>query len=263
MSGFSDANAFLAAPEVVAQYCPNPSTERGAGVQMSCHPTKPIIVYPAGRLVVFRDLENSANSFVYRGHLADATVAKFSPSGAYVASADKSGKVRVWAWTNPLHMIKMETQLFGGGVADLDWSPDNNKITACGDNGSGINMKTFTFDTGNSLGEMVGHIKRVNTCAYKPTRPYRVCTGSEDMKTAFFTGPPFKLSHTNAIHTNFVNCVRYSADGAHIASVSSDHNMQLYDGATGEPTYFVEKAHAGTIYSVAFSADSAYACVSL
>jgi hypothetical protein len=61
MSGFSDANAFLAAPEVTAQYCPNPSTERGAGVKMSSHSSKPLIMYPSGRFVVIRDLENSGN----------------------------------------------------------------------------------------------------------------------------------------------------------------------------------------------------------
>lgn len=256
MSGFSDANAFLVASEATHQYCPNPSTERGCGVMMSAHPSKPLIVYPSGKLIVIRDLENSANSFVYRGHLAEATVAKFSPNGAYVASADKSGKVRVWAWTNPQKIIKMETQLFGQGVSDLDWSPDNNKITACGDNGSGISMKTFTYDTGNSLGEMVGHSKRVTTIAYKPTRPFKIMTGSEDMKTAFFAGPPFKLDHTNSNHTNFVNNVRYSPDGTVVASVSSDKKIQLYDGVSGEPTQCKENAHAGTIYGVAFNADS-------
>jgi len=61
MSGFSSANAFLEATEAQAKYCPNPSTERGAGVVLSTHPTKPLIMYPCGRLLVVRDLENSAN----------------------------------------------------------------------------------------------------------------------------------------------------------------------------------------------------------
>jgi len=61
MSGFSSANAFLESIEAQGKYCPNPSTERGAGVQMSTHPTKPLIVYPCGRLLIIRDLENSAN----------------------------------------------------------------------------------------------------------------------------------------------------------------------------------------------------------
>jgi len=194
-------------------------------------------------------------SFVYRGHLAEVTVAKFSASGAYVASADKSGKLRVWAWTNDAKMIKMETQLFSGPVLDLDWAFDNQKITAVGDNGSGLCMKTVTWDTGNSMGEMVGHTKRVTTCAFRPCRPFKIMTGSEDFKSAFFTGPPFKLDHTNSSHTGFVNCVRFNADGTCAASCGSDKKVQFYDGVTGEPTAAIDNAHAGTVYSIAFNAD--------
>ena len=192
---------------------------------------------------------------MYRGHLAEVTAAKFSLSGAYVASADKSGKLRVWAWTNPAKMIKMETQLFSGPILDIDWAFDNQKITACGDNGSGLCMKTVTWDTGNSMGEMVGHTKRVTTCAFRPARPFKIMTGSEDFKTAFFTGPPFKLDHTNASHTGFVNCVKFTADGTRAASCSSDKKIQFYDGLSGEPTEAIDNAHAGTIYSIAFNAD--------
>lgn len=45
---------------------------------------------------------------VYRGHNHAASVAKFSPSGNWVASGDASGRVRVWAWDNPEHVLKLE-----------------------------------------------------------------------------------------------------------------------------------------------------------
>ena len=39
------------------------------------------------------------------------------------------------------------------------------------------------WDSGNSVGEVGGgHIKKIVSCAYKPTRPFRVVTGSEDLK---------------------------------------------------------------------------------
>jgi len=116
--------------------------------------------------------------------------------------------------------------------------------------------KVFQWDTGNSAGEMVGHTKRILSVAYKPSRPFRILTGGEDMKTIFYEGPPFKLNHSNnAVHTNFVNCVRYSADGTKLVSVGSDKKIQFYDGATGSPTTEIANAHAGTIYSVSFSPD--------
>ena len=75
------------------------------------------------------------------------------------------------------------------------------------------------------------------------------------MKTIQHTGPPFKLDHSNACHTNFVNCVRYSADGQFAISVGSDKKIQIYDGSTGTPSAEVLDAHGGSIYSASFSPD--------
>lgn len=256
MSGFNaGANAFLNSPLVEKNIGPNPSTERGQGLVVNVHPTLPLLIYPSGKLIVVKNYLNPSETFVYRGHAAPTTVAKFSPNGFWVASADSIGKVRVWSWDNPEHLTKLETPVFAGPVFDLDWDSESKKIVAVGDN-SGLLVKCFTWDTGNSAGEMTGHTKRVLTCAYKPSRPFRVLTGGEDMRTLFYAGPPFKLDHSNnTVHTNFVNCVRYSSNGAKIVSVSSDKKVQVYDGATGEPAGEIENAHDGGIYSVAFSPD--------
>ena len=200
-------------------------------------------------------MDDPSDCFIYRGHAYPTTVAKFSPNGFWVASADTSGKIRVWAWDNPEHLTKLDTQIFAGSVLDLDWDMESKKIVACGE-GSGIMVKAFTWDTGNSVGEMVGHNKRILSVAYKPTRPFKIMTASEDSKTIFYAGPPFKLAHSNSEHTNFVTCVRYSPDGSRIVSVASDKKIQFYDGTTGLPNGSVIDAHAGSIYSASFSTDS-------
>jgi WD40 repeat protein len=215
----------------------------------------PLIIYPSGKFIVVRNLQNPADSFIYRGHGAVTTVAKFAPNGFWVASGDISGKLRVWSWDHPEHVTKLETSVFGGKLADLDWDAESKKI-AVGGEGSGVIVKCVTWDTGNNAGEMVGHAKRVLSVSYKPSRPYRVFTSSEDMRTCYYEGPPFKLHHSNSTHSNFVNCVRFSPDGNRAVSVGSDKLIQAYDGKTGEPTADVKNAHAGGIYSVAFSPDS-------
>ena len=43
-----------------------------------------------------RSIDNPAASKQYVGHTAQTTVARFSPSGFYIASGDVSGTVRVW-----------------------------------------------------------------------------------------------------------------------------------------------------------------------
>jgi WD40 repeat protein len=53
---------------------------------------------------------------VYRGHNHAASVAKFSPSGNWVASGDASGRVRIWAWDNPEHVLKLEVGRCGLAV---------------------------------------------------------------------------------------------------------------------------------------------------
>ena len=136
-----------------------------------------------------------------------------------------------------------------------------------------MSAKCFSWDTGNSAGEMVGHNKKVISVAYKPTRPFKIFTASEvihsplapsliyllmhqDMRTCFYAGPPFKLDHSNnSSHSNFVNCVRYSPDGNVAVSVGSDKKIQFYDGNTGNPTAEIVDAHTGGVYSVAFSPD--------
>ena len=44
-------------------------------------------------------------------HACAVTVAKYSPSGFYIASADKSGKVRIWDTVNAEHILKNEYQV--------------------------------------------------------------------------------------------------------------------------------------------------------
>ena len=70
---------------------------------------------------------------MYKGHSQPTTVAKFSPNGFWVASADVSGMVRVWAWDNPEHLTKLETFPFAGEVKDLDWDGESKKILAVGE----------------------------------------------------------------------------------------------------------------------------------
>lgn len=66
------------------------------------------------------------------------------------------------------------------------------------------------------------------SCDYKQTRPFRIITASEDTRTIFYQGPPFKMHHSNNDqHTNFINCVRFSPDGSKIASCSSDKKVRL------------------------------------
>ncbi|EQC36683.1 hypothetical protein SDRG_06118 [Saprolegnia diclina VS20] len=136
-----------------ATYCPQPTTTRGAPTVLGVHPKEPKIIYCSGKLVVIRDLENPANCLIYQGHNSPTTAAKISPNGYWVASADMSGKVRVWSYDNPEHTLKVEVPVFAGEVKDLRWDPDSKRIVAVGD-GRTLLARVFMWDTGNSIGEI-------------------------------------------------------------------------------------------------------------
>ena len=57
----------------------------------------------------------------------------------------------------------------------------------------------FLWDSGSSVGNVTGHSKAINAVDYKPTRPFRICTASEDSDVGFFEGPPFKFHHFNKV----------------------------------------------------------------
>ena len=54
----------------------------------------------------------------------------------------------------------------------------------------------FTWDSGNSVGEIMGQSGSINSCDLRKDRPMRCVTASEDNSVAFFEGPPFKFKST-------------------------------------------------------------------
>ena len=192
---------------------------------------------------------------MYFEHTCATTVAQYSPSGYYIASGDVNGNVRVWDTTQKEHPLKIELKVLSGAINDIAWSPDSQRILVVGD-GRERYGAVFMWDAGSSVGEISGHTKTLNTCDFKPTRPFRVITAGEDMSVNWFEGPPFKFKKSIKDNSRFVNCVRFSPDGAFFATGSSDKKIILYDGKTGEKVAEFPAEHKGSVYSLAWSPDS-------
>ena len=56
--------------------------------------------------------------------------AQVAPSGAYVASGDAGGVVKIWSLDNPEHPVKYEGQCLAGAICDIAWSPDS-QVFSC------------------------------------------------------------------------------------------------------------------------------------
>jgi hypothetical protein len=63
------------------------------------------LVYGCGRAVVLRSIADPLQAELYTEHQKDVTVAKFSPSGAYVASADGEQHIIFFACSLSMHTV--------------------------------------------------------------------------------------------------------------------------------------------------------------
>lgn len=246
--------AQLSASSVYACF---PPTVRGQPTAIKLSPKRDKICYALGNVVIIRDVVPQGDKPIqvqtYIGHSYPVTAVEMAPSGCYMASGDSTGCLRIWACDNPDQVLKLETSLFGGPVLDIAWSGDSQRLIGCGD-GKSTFAKVIMWDSGNTVGEVAGHAKKVNTCSFKSSRPFRLATGGDDNKVNFHEGPPFKFKSTPHTHERFVNCVRFSPDGSQFFSTSSDATLSLYDGKEGSVS-LQQKVHAGSINAAMWSAD--------
>lgn len=212
-------------------------------------------LYPNGNSIIIRDIENPAICDIYTEHATLTTVAKYSPSGFYIASADQHGKVRVWDTTQKEHILKNEIQPFSGTIKDLAWSADSQRIVAVGEGRQRFGH-VFAMDTGTSIGEISGHSKIINSCDFKPSRPFKIITGSEDTFVGIYEGPPFKFKSQLQDHNRFVQAIRFSPSGDLFASAGFDGKLFIYNSNDySKVAELGSPAHKGGIYAISWSAD--------
>ena len=244
-------------PTLKQTFGAGPHTERGTAGKIDVSQDGKGILTCSGKTVIIRDARQLTKVDSYTEHLKHVLVARYSPSGSYVASGDEGGLIRVWSPDHPEKMLKKETPVLGGPIVDLGWDHESKRIIAGGNGGKGFHVKAFMFDTGSALGEMTGHQKPVTCIAVRPNKPSSCVSGSQDFKVGFYQGPPYKFVKSLVEHTNFVQGVAYSWDGNLICSVGSDAGIHIFDAESGNSKVDLpgEKEHSGSIYGCAFSQD--------
>lgn len=185
--------------------------------------------------------------------------AKFSPSGAYIASGDIRGNIRVWSFDNESHLCKLNLFVLSGPIRDISWDLDSKRLVVVGQgskSGQDLSAKVIQWDTGVSIGELGQHMRnRVASCDFRKGRPMRIVTGGgDDSQCLFNKGPPFSRivdgKTAEKCHLRgAVYSVRFSNDGSMIASTGTDKSVCLYDGKTMESLGRMENVHKGSIYA--------------
>ncbi|KAF2876581.1 WD40-repeat-containing domain protein [Massariosphaeria phaeospora] len=239
-----------------AIWAASPTTTRGQPTPLSADAKGERIAYASGKSVFLRSIDNPAVSSQYTQHTAQTTVARFAPSGFYVASGDVAGTVRVWDAVGE-GATKGEYHIIAGRINDVAWDGDSQRIIAVGD-GKERFGHCITADSGNSVGEIAGHSSQINSVSIRQQRPLRAATGSDDTSLVFYHGAPFKFNTSlRGQHSRFVFGTAFAPDGSVFASVGADKRIWLYDGRTGEPKAQVgEGVHTGSVFAVSWAQDS-------
>ncbi|CAI5756026.1 unnamed protein product [Candida verbasci] len=245
---------------------PQPSTTRGISTHLSLDALNQRLAYCNGKSIIIRPIDFNSNQpvIVFNKHLFTTTAVKFSPSGYYIASGDESGNVKIWdvsPTTNTIFdqpIIKSEFQIISGPIKSIAWDNDSQRIIAVGD-GKEKFGHAFSWDTGNSIGDIQGHSSSINSVDIKLQRPIRAATVSDDYAMIFYTGPPFKFDKSlRGNHSNIIRDVKFSPNGEYLVSVGSDRIICLYNGKTGEFIKKNENSHDGGIFAVSWTTDSEY-----
>ncbi|MCJ1310828.1 WD40 repeat-like protein [Agyrium rufum] len=242
--------------KAAAIWAPAPATTRGQPTQLSSDPKGERIAYANNKSIFLRSIDNPSVSTQYTGHTTNTTVARFSPSGYYVASGDSTGTVKVWDCVGE-GTTKGTYPIIGGAISDIAWDGDSQRIIAVG-NGKERFGHCITADSGNSVGEISGHTSQINTVSIRQQRPLRAATGSDDSNTVFYHGAPFKFeTMLREQHQKSIYGVAFSPDGSLLVSVGADRKIWLYDGKTGAAKTSVgADEHKGSIFAVSWSKDS-------
>ncbi|KAH7390739.1 WD40-repeat-containing domain protein [Pyrenochaeta sp. MPI-SDFR-AT-0127] len=239
-----------------AIWAASPTTTRGQPTPLSSDPKGERIAYASGKSVFLRSIDNPAISKQYTQHTVQTTVARFSPSGFYVASGDVSGTVKVWDCAGE-GATKGDYHIIAGRISDVAWDGDSQRIIAVGD-GKERFGHCITADSGNSVGEISGHSSQINSVSIRQQRPLRAATGSDDTSLVFYHGAPFKFNTSlRGQHNRFVFGTAFAPDGSVFASVGADRRIWLYDGKTGEAKGQIgDGVHAGSIFGISWAQDS-------
>ncbi|KAK8582962.1 hypothetical protein V6N13_069728 [Hibiscus sabdariffa] len=192
------------------------------------------------RSVFIRYLDRPLHVAVYGEHSYPVTVARYSPNGEWIASADVSGVIRIWGTHNDF-VLKNEFKVLSGRIDDLQWSPDGMRIVACGDGKGKSFVRAF-----------MGHSNFVNCIRFSPDGS-KLISVSSDKKVIIYdakTGETKGTFSSEDGHTGSIYAVSWSGDSKHVITVSADKTAKIWeiseDGA-GKLTKTLQSAGSGGV----------------
>lgn len=120
--------------------------------------------------------------------------------------------------------------------------------------------KIWDINADGSLKEKLtlkGHASGLCAVAFSPKDENLVATAGQDKTVRLWDGTNGQMKFELKGHTDTVETVAFSPDGARLASSGADKTVRLWNVAEGKELKNLG-THDGTVYSVAFSPDGQY-----
>ncbi|KAF8165210.1 quinon protein alcohol dehydrogenase-like superfamily [Crassisporium funariophilum] len=170
----------------------------------------------------------------------------FTHSGAYLASADKSGIIKYFE-PNMNNLTAWQGSSSREAIRGLSFSPDDRRFATASDDSS---VRIWSFAESRVESVLTGHGWDVKCVEWHPTKGLLI-SGSKDNQIKFWdprTGTALSTLHQ---HKNTIQALSWSPNGNLVASASRDQTVRVFD-IRAMKEFRILKGHKKEVCSVAW-----------
>ncbi|KAH0584521.1 hypothetical protein H2248_010055 [Termitomyces sp. 'cryptogamus'] len=181
---------------------------------------------------------------ILQAHDTAICTMKFTHSGAYLASADKSGIIKYFE-PNMNNLTAWQGSNSREAIRGLSFSPDDQRFATASDDSS---VRIWNFQDQRVESTLTGHGWDVKCVEWHPTKGLLV-SGSKDNQIKFWDPRTGTVLSTLHQHKNTIQALSWSPNGNMVASASRDQTVRVFD-IRAMKEYRILKGHKKEVCSV-------------